>query len=86
MITETDDSGPPWAKGVGLTLALLSGTLIGLSVVFTRRGLTQATARGFDAASGSHGYIYIPSWWAGMILSESLHSILPPSLTSVCFS
>ncbi|KAJ3329643.1 hypothetical protein HDU76_007487 [Blyttiomyces sp. JEL0837] len=57
-----------WEKVVGITLALLSGVLIGSSVVFTRKGLKDAKARGFDARKGSHGYLKIFSWWVGMTL------------------
>ncbi|KAI9350934.1 magnesium transporter NIPA-domain-containing protein [Obelidium mucronatum] len=54
---------------VGITLALLSGTFIGASVVFTKKALLDMKAKGHDIAQGSHEYLRSPIWWVGMTLT-----------------
>ncbi|KAI8065768.1 magnesium transporter NIPA-domain-containing protein [Gongronella butleri] len=55
-------------KGIGVTLAVLSGVFIGSSFVFKKKGLLDSNARSGDAAGEGYGYLKSPMWWTGMIL------------------
>ncbi|KAJ3068746.1 hypothetical protein HDU98_008124 [Podochytrium sp. JEL0797] len=65
--------GWDWERGVnglvGITLALLSGTFVGASVVFTKKALRDMKAQGHDITQGSHEYLKNPVWWVGMTLT-----------------
>lgn len=47
-------------KAVGITLALISGLFIGVSFVFKKRGLLDATAK--NNAVAGEGYGYLKNW------------------------
>ena len=56
-------------KIIGVTLAVLSGFLIGTSFIFKKKGLLDSNALGSKAGKG-HGYLKSKMWWLGMFLSK----------------
>ncbi|KAJ3145090.1 hypothetical protein HK101_002547, partial [Irineochytrium annulatum] len=56
---------PVWQRATGVGLALLSGCLIGSSVVFTKKGLLMTRS---NEAGREHKYLTSPMWWIGMVL------------------
>ncbi|KAJ3096144.1 hypothetical protein HDU96_000871 [Phlyctochytrium bullatum] len=56
---------PLWQNITGIALAVLSGVLIGASVVFTKRGLIQSGSR---EEGREHAYLKNPLWWVGMVM------------------
>ena len=54
------------AKWIGLGLAISSSLAIGTSFIITKKGLMDASRRGFDNDQ-QHGYLQNPIWWAGML-------------------
>ena len=54
------------AKWIGLGLAISSSLAIGTSFIITKKGLMDASRRGYDN-DRQHGYLQNPIWWAGML-------------------
>ena len=52
---------------VGLTLALISTAMIGISFIVKKRGLIKAQENGISAGEGGYSYLKEPVWWLGMI-------------------
>jgi hypothetical protein len=54
------------AKYIGLSLALLSGVLIGISFIITKKGLQESHE---NSTSAGEGYEYLQNsmWWAGTV-------------------
>ncbi|KAN0085737.1 Magnesium transporter NIPA domain containing protein [Tylopilus felleus] len=78
-------------KYIGLALAVSSSVAIGTSFIITKKGLTDAGARGSSHVSASDDYAYLrnPTWWAGistLVLGEianfAAYTFAPPILVT----
>ncbi|ORZ18765.1 magnesium transporter NIPA-domain-containing protein [Absidia repens] len=63
-----DDQQAALFKGIGVSLAIGSGLLIGSSFVFKKRGLLQSTEKAGGVAGEGYHYLRSVMWWSGMIL------------------
>ncbi|XP_007906306.2 magnesium transporter NIPA2 [Callorhinchus milii] len=53
---------------VGLSLAIMSSVLIGISIILKKKGLLRlAELGGTRAGDGGHGYLRDWMWWAGLL-------------------
>ncbi len=57
-------------KMIGLSLALASGVLIGISFIITKKGLIDANRQNGKVAGEGYGYLKNPMWWAGTSTSN----------------
>ncbi|KAI8884943.1 DUF803-domain-containing protein [Backusella circina FSU 941] len=55
-------------KGIGVALAVASGTFIGSSFVFKKKGLLQSMEKSGGVAGEGYSYLRSTMWWTGMIL------------------
>ncbi|KAI8335151.1 magnesium transporter NIPA-domain-containing protein [Chlamydoabsidia padenii] len=55
-------------KGIGCSLAVGSGILIGSSFVLKKKGLLQSTEQAGGVAGEGYHYLRSVMWWSGMIL------------------
>ncbi|KAI9101711.1 magnesium transporter NIPA-domain-containing protein [Phlyctochytrium arcticum] len=62
-----DVTAPGWHKAVGISLALSSATLIGVSFVIKKKGLINSNTLSGKPGQG-HAYLKNAMWWTGMVL------------------
>jgi hypothetical protein len=60
------ESSQESSKYIGLSLALLSGVLIGISFIITKKGLQESHDNSTTAGEG-YDYLKSPMWWAGTV-------------------
>lgn len=58
-------------KFIGLTLAILSATVIGSSYVVTKKGLIQAAEK-YGFTGDGFEYIQSPVWWCGTTMRMAI--------------
>jgi drug/metabolite transporter (DMT)-like permease len=59
---------PPIFKTVGLILAIASGLFIGVSFIFSKKGLLKANEKYSEIPGEGYGYLKNVWWWGGMTL------------------
>eukprot|EP00842_Homolaphlyctis_polyrhiza_P004219 jgi/Hompol1/4799/HPOL_003909-RA len=62
MSTETSS----WYQPVGISLALMSGFFIGLSLILQKKGLIETKETALENGN-QHAYLKNPLWWFGML-------------------
>lgn len=75
-----DCDADPFARYIGLGLAITSSMAIGTSFIITKLGLIDTSDKdGFEG--DGYSYLRNPIWWAGMVTSEQTPSL--PPMTSL---
>ena len=59
---------PASYKTIGIVLAICSGLFIGVSFIFSKKGLLAANEKYSEVAGEGYGYLKNAWWWGGMSL------------------
>ena len=62
------ETRPPVYKTIGLILAIASGCFIGVSFIFSKKGLLKANEKYDEIPGQGYGYLKNAWWWCGMSL------------------
>jgi magnesium transporter len=68
-MSEMEQDAGEMNKYIGISLALMSGVLIGTSFIITKKGLMEANRNNGGAAGEGYDYLKSPMWWAGTVTS-----------------